>query len=174
MDGHKMRKGPRVRYPDGDGIESMPMKRAGIYQVLNTATGAGYVGSAMDVRFRCQMHRGSIHRGSHDNRLIRRDAREHGPGVFRFKLLEIVEDIQLLRFKESEWIRWMQADGPGASYNLMIGQSMLLESRYLIAERVLLENRSFCLLPGVSRNDPVSDEFLKTWSPNYLLDRRGN
>ena len=92
MDGRKMRKGPRVRYPDGDGIESMPMKRAGIYQVLNTATGAGYVGSAMDVRFRCQMHRGSIHRGNHDNRLIRRDAREHGPGVFRFKVMEIVED----------------------------------------------------------------------------------
>ncbi|MCO5108842.1 MAG: GIY-YIG nuclease family protein [Burkholderiaceae bacterium] len=151
----------------------MPMRRAGIYQVINTVNGAGYVGSARDVRFRCQLHRSQLHRGNHSNRAIKRDIREFGPGVFRFRIIELVDELHLLRFKEAEWIRWMQADGPGADYNLKIGLKMQPESRYLIAERVLLEKGRFCLLPEVARDDPVSGEFLRTWSPNHKLGRDG-
>ena len=87
--------------------------------------------------------------------------------------MEIVEDLRELRFREAEWIKWMQADGPGARYNMMIGQRVLPEARYLIAERVLLASRNYFLLPGVSRDDPVSPEFLRHWSPNHLLRGRG-
>lgn len=164
MDGRRKPGTKRIRYPGGDGIETMPMRRAGIYQVLNTASGSGYVGSARDVRFRCQLHRSQLYRGNHSNRAIKRDVREFGPGVFQFRVIELVDEPHLLRFKEAEWVRWMQADGPGAHYNLMIGRKMQPESRYLIAERVLLEKGKFCLLPGISRDDPVSLELLRQWS----------
>lgn len=170
------RKGGKVerkRYPDGDGIESIPAKRSGVYQVINTVIGWGYIGSAKDVRLRCQNHRSLIHIGYHGNRLVQRDARIFGPAVFRFKVLELVDDLRLLGAREAHWIQSLQAEGPGARYNLEVGLRRLPESRYLITERVLLENRNFCLLPGVKKDDPVSEEFLKSWSPNYLLNRRG-
>lgn len=173
MKQRKRVKSARKLYPDGDGIESIPIRRAGVYQVLNTVTGAGYIGSAVDVRVRCQMHRSQLHQGDHHNRRVQRDAKIYGPGAFRFKVVEFVEELRELASKEAQWIRWLQSQGPGASYNLEIGVKMLPESRYLIAERVLLEHRNFCLLPGVSRGDPVSEEFLSTWTPNSRLRRRG-
>lgn len=98
----------------GGGLGSMSMGEPGVCQVLNPNASIDRVGSARGIRIRCQQHRSRIHRDGHRNWATARGVQGFGLGVFRLSARGLAEAPLPLRCKESEWVRWLQANGPGA------------------------------------------------------------
>src|SRR5689334_6310721 len=64
---------------------------AGIYSIVNTATGKIYIGQTT-ARFvsRWRTHRDNLNRGVHANRQLQADWNYYGSSVFEFRILERV------------------------------------------------------------------------------------
>ncbi len=102
----------------GCGLGSMAIKGAGVDKVLNPIANIDHVESASGIRLRCQQHRSRIHRDGHRNWATARGVQGFGLAVFRLRTRGLAEAPLPLRCKESEWVRWLQTNGPGADHDL--------------------------------------------------------
>jgi hypothetical protein len=83
-------------------IESFPHK-SGIYQIRCKQNGKIYVGSAVDLRRRWEVHRRALRDGVHHNDHLQQAWRLYGAANFAFEVLQFVAAAELLR-AEQEWI----------------------------------------------------------------------
>lgn len=90
---------------------------AGIYRITNTASGTVYVGQSVAIGRRMASHRQSLKRGRHDNEHLQRAWNKYGEHAFRFEVVEVVSDLELLTAREQHWIDAHDAAGRGG-YNL--------------------------------------------------------
>ena len=81
---------------------SMP-RSSGIYQILCHSNGKIYIGSAVDMRARCDHHRLDLRRGEHHNNYLQSAWDKYGEENFNCEVLEIVDESDLLR-AEQDWI----------------------------------------------------------------------
>lgn len=72
----------------------------GIYQVLNTANGKRYIGSAVNTRARWGLHKRQLNTGQHHSRYLQRAWDKHGEESFKFSLLFICTKHTLLFYEQ--------------------------------------------------------------------------
>jgi group I intron endonuclease len=91
---------------------------AGVYAIINTATGHRYIGSTKNFRVRSGSHRWSIATGNFFNKALCAAWAEYGPGVFQIELLEeTASDDDTLESAERHWIQHFAKDNRAALYN---------------------------------------------------------
>lgn len=106
----------RDSYVRVDEFEAMPTKGAAVYRTLNPVADTS-VGSARSARLGCDLSRVRGRRVAHGISPNLRDVQEFSPGALGLGVLTLVDVRHLLRFKEAEWVRWLQANGPGGNRN---------------------------------------------------------
>jgi len=78
------------------------MTKSGIYEILNTANGKRYVGSAVDLKRRKRDHWRELRRNCHYNRYLQRSWNKYGAGAFVFKVLHILYSENLIAIEQGE------------------------------------------------------------------------
>lgn len=77
---------------------------SGIYQIKHIPTGKIYVGSAVQIIRRWRQHVKSLEANSHHNIELQRAWNKHGSICFSFEVLEYVNEISDLLFREQHYI----------------------------------------------------------------------
>jgi len=89
----------------GDGVRYNSSKgqvvTSGVYIILNTANGKCYVGSSINVGARLQGHRKMLSKGCHENEHLQHSWDKYGPGVFKFKVVALCEEVELLEEEQT-------------------------------------------------------------------------
>lgn len=94
------------------------MKKSGIYQILNTINGKFYLGSAVNFKNRWSNHKWYFANKNHPNRYFQSAWNKYGADNFKFRILQLVEDISKLREIEQNWLDWTQCYERTIGYNL--------------------------------------------------------
>jgi group I intron endonuclease len=81
--------------------------KGGVYIVLNTKTGTMYVGSAKEFKNRWNKHTGGLLTKSHSNPILQRAWNKYKHDVFRWLVVEFVEEVKNLISREQAWLDWM-------------------------------------------------------------------
>lgn len=76
---------------------------SGVYQIRCTSSGKIYIGSAVDIRNRCELHRRNLRKGNHRNAHLQAVWNKYGEDNFEFTVLELAEPSELLRVEQA-WI----------------------------------------------------------------------
>lgn len=76
------------------------MKQSGIYEIVNTANGKKYVGSAIDLAGRKRLHLWNLNKGSHHSRHLQSAWNKHGEQAFEFKTLLLCSKDNLLMYEQ--------------------------------------------------------------------------
>ena len=70
--------------------DSTSTSQSGIYCIRCNANGKVYVGSAVNMARRWQIHRNSLNRGDHHSQHLNRAWVKYGPAMFEWSVLELV------------------------------------------------------------------------------------
>lgn len=152
--------------------ELFPAK-PGVYCIMNIVSRRCYIGSADNLRKRCGQHVRQIGRGFCDNMLLRLDVVKFGAHNFRvfpiavFDSLEEAKKYGGLERAEVRWTLHFKADNEWTGYNLKLGSCFTYASRFRDRERKLLRYKSYFLLKGVDLYDPINEQLLNTWEPEF-------
>jgi len=95
-------------------------KPAGVFQIKNTVTGRALLGSSLNLDGSLNRHRFMLGLGSHYNKAMQAEWKEHGAQAFRFEILAVVEVhddpafnlAAALEALEARWIGELQPFGP--------------------------------------------------------------
>lgn len=63
-----------------------------IYKILNVVTNKFYVGSAVDFKNRCRIHRHHLNKNTHHSHYLQNSWNKYGEQNFEFQILEIIDD----------------------------------------------------------------------------------
>lgn len=85
-------------------MEKSLYKTSGIYCIENLENGKRYIGSSVNVGRRMSKHRGELRRGKHHSRYLQNTYNKNGIEIFRFFLLEEVEEYSNLLKVEQEYL----------------------------------------------------------------------
>lgn len=80
------------------------MCESGIYQIVCSATGRRYVGSAQNVGLRFRAHISKLNRSAHHSPKLQNAWNKYGETAFSFMVLEHVSDRESLLKREQFWI----------------------------------------------------------------------
>jgi hypothetical protein len=95
--------------------------RPGVYSITNRVTGCVYIGATtLAITARWQRHRDQLTAARHHNSRLQADWDKYGPHVFRFAVIEVVEDTDRVFDRERYWQeRGYTTEG---RYNPPVGQ----------------------------------------------------
>jgi group I intron endonuclease len=116
------------------------MKYCGVYKIENAINGKVYIGSAVDLWNRLQLHRWYLLRNRHPSKHMQAAWNLYGPNVFWFGVIELVEDSRLLIEREQAAIERFGSNDPERGYNIRriarnnLGVKYSAESRARISE----------------------------------------
>jgi hypothetical protein len=116
-------------------IESIP-RESGVYQIRCKQNGKIYVGSAVDLRRRWDVHRRTLRDRVHHNDHLQHAWNTYGEENFEFEVLQFVNAAELLR-AEQEWIDRTDCTHRKIGYNI----SALASTQY---EKTPLAWHGFC------------------------------
>lgn len=86
-----------------------------VYEIVNLINNHRYIGSSLNgLEWRKKKHLNELRRNNHHNRHLQSAYNLYGENVFRFNVVEEVEDKSILAEKEQEWI-----DKSKPEYNVM-------------------------------------------------------
>lgn len=91
---------------------------SGIYSITHRASGRVYVGSAVNIQRRWQVHLNDLRRGDHRNSYLQNAFRKYGEAAFDFAVLEEVDDLARLIAREQAHIDQRQAASRKYGYNI--------------------------------------------------------
>jgi group I intron endonuclease len=91
--------------------------KSGIYGIENTVNKKIYIGSAVNLRRRFKDHRVHLKQGNHHSQKLQRAWNKYGKDVFKFSVVEPIEDINKLIEREQYWINFYNACGD-TGYNI--------------------------------------------------------
>jgi len=77
---------------------------SGIYAIINTVTSDMYVGSAVCMARRWNVHKHHLRRGTHHCTHLQNAYNKRGSDTFTFEIVEIVENVNDLIRREQFWI----------------------------------------------------------------------
>jgi group I intron endonuclease len=122
---------------------------SGIYAIVNTATGKGYVGSAVNLAKRWTRHKYLLRHGIHDNGHLQAAWIKYGERAFAFEIIKRCPLLDLIA-QEQEWIDYYWSNNGLYGYNLspiagspMLGRKHSVETRAKMhARKASLETRA--------------------------------
>ena len=91
---------------------------SGIYKITNIINGKIYIGSAVDLINRKKIHISKLNKGLHENEYLQRSWKKYGQENFIFKIIELVEDKNLLLQREQFWINNTNCCNRNIGYNI--------------------------------------------------------
>lgn len=77
---------------------------SGIYAIRHLSSGKMYIGSAVNIVWRWQLHRNSLNRGDHHSRYLQRAWDKYGSDAFVWEILEVVFRPVNLIYVEQEYL----------------------------------------------------------------------
>lgn len=86
--------------------------KSGIYEIVNTANGRRYIGSAANFEGRFAAHRTGLRKGTHHSRYLQQAWNKYGAGSFEFRRLLICARRDLLVYEQ------IAIDGLAPAYNI--------------------------------------------------------
>jgi len=89
---------------------------SGVYIILNVTNGKCYVGSSINVYARMESHRKCLVEGTHLNRHLQSSWDKYGPASFKFKVVALCEEMELLD-EEQTMIDVLRTVDPAKGYN---------------------------------------------------------
>lgn len=92
----------------------MNKNNSGIYKITNLVNQKIYIGSAVNVRKRLNLHRSSLNLNKHDNVYLQRAWNKYGLGNFKFEMIEECPIDKLIE-REQLYIDWFKPQ-----YNIRI------------------------------------------------------
>lgn len=91
--------------------------QSGIYAITNTVNGKKYIGSALNIRTRCNFHRSMLSLGKHHSQKLQRSWIKNGADVFEFSVVEYVHEKIHLVAREQFWIDHFKS-ATSSGYNM--------------------------------------------------------
>lgn len=99
-------------------MAEVDMNKSGIYQILNKIDGKFYIGSAVILRKRFDLHRFNLRRNKHHSPYLQHAWNKYGSDNFEFKILKIIDDKLQLKEIEQGWLDWTKCYEPNIGYNI--------------------------------------------------------
>lgn len=90
---------------------------SGIYKITNTVNGKFYIGSAVKLNRRWNVHKSQLRNGKHHSILLQRSWNKYGEDSFAFEVLEAVPPDKLMEV-EQKYIDCLQPCNPKVGYNV--------------------------------------------------------
>lgn len=113
----------------------MSKKISGIYQIKNLINGKVYVGSSVNIEYRFRCHKCRLNKNNHHSIYLQRTWNKYGEENFEFKIIELVDDENLLIEREQFWIDELSAVNPeGYNANPFAGRTGGIKGRKLSEE----------------------------------------
>lgn len=94
--------------------------KSAIYIIQCLINDKVYVGSAVNVYSRISTHKANLNLNKHSNKHLQSAYNLYGAENFEFKIVEVVEDKNLLLKKEENWILWLNASNREHGFNKRI------------------------------------------------------
>lgn len=91
----------------------------GVYIIRNIVTGKYYVGSSVNIENRWAGHIKSLESNSHNNQYLQNAWNKYGKDNFVFEILEIVDNRDLLRDRETYYLQSMKCTDKDVGYNMI-------------------------------------------------------
>lgn len=93
----------------------------GIYKITNTKNNKVYIGLSINLRSRIKYHKRQLEINLHYNKELQKDYNKHGKTYFNYEVIEKVKtedfNIEELREKEKEYIKFYKSNNPQYGYN---------------------------------------------------------
>lgn len=83
-------------------------RTAGVYRVMNSASGRSLVGASLDVPSALNRHRAQLRMGGHPKSQLQEDWNEQGPDAFVFEVLDTLEPSADLDFDPTDDLRTLE------------------------------------------------------------------
>jgi group I intron endonuclease len=136
---------------------------SGIY-VIRHAAGRCYVGSAVNILRRWDLHRSQLRRGKHHSLKMQRAWNKYGEGAFTFEVLENVEK-ELLIEREQHWIDALHACKRGfntlpaaGSFRGHTWSAQVVEKRRIALTGLKRSPEACARIGAAKRGVPISEE----------------
>ena len=97
---------------------------SGVYEIVNAVNNKRYIGSAVDIENRFNVHRWGLDNGLHHNRHLQRAWNKYGETHFMFRVIEIVPLPELIN-REQLWIDKLKPE-----YNIALKAGNTLGVKY--------------------------------------------
>lgn len=95
----------------------------GIYRITNKENGKVYIGSSVDIHLRWLQHKSQLKKNKHHSRHLQNAWNKYGEDNFRFDIVELIDDIDLLLSAEQKWINKTKSYDYHYGYNMSIDAS---------------------------------------------------
>lgn len=99
------------------------MDKSGIYSISHSG-GRAYIGSAVNIRKRWNVHKHKLRKGEHHSIKLQRAWNKYGEHDFSFHVVEVVEDIEQLIEREQFHIDRIKAYGEGFNMSPTAGNTL--------------------------------------------------
>lgn len=108
---------------------------SGVYRIVNSLNNKHYIGSAININTRWKNHIKELKNNKHHSIHLQRSWNKYGEDIFKFEVIEYIEDKTKLVEREQYWIDFYQSYKREYGYNLlpkagsMLGYKMPKEVR---------------------------------------------
>lgn len=126
-----------------------------IYKITNTTNGKFYIGSAINYEYRIKRHLNDLKNGTHHSSKLQRSYNKYGKESFKFEILEVIKDINLLIETEQ---KWLDKENPDFNMTLIAGLNSHLGIKRSQITKDKIRNR----LIGITRSQHTKDKISKS------------
>lgn len=90
----------------------------GIYQIVNTSNNKRYIGSSANIKNRWMKHKSTLSSNRHENSKLQRAWNKYGEAVFKFEVLQYVDNSSHLLAYEQVFLDYFKSYEKEAGYNI--------------------------------------------------------
>ena len=148
----------------------------GVYKILNTVNGKFYIGSSVDIEKRFKQHRTDLNKGIHNNTYLQNAWNKYGANNFEFIVVECVDDIKILRDRETYYIQKTQCTNHNIGYNLLADANIGLGVRASVEVREKISKACTGSKNGNYGRKHTDEElkrmYINRWGADYVKKPR--
>jgi group I intron endonuclease len=142
------------------------MAKIGIYAIRNKLNNKYYIGQSIDISRRIRDHKLDLRKNRHYNIHLQRSWNKYGKDAFEFKIIEVVNDADILDDKEIGYISFYNSFEGG--YNQSLGGAGLRGRIYTEEEKM-----DSCRVKAVIQFDGDGNMINKYYSATYASRMTG-
>ncbi len=118
-------------------------KKSGIYKIVNLIDGKMYIGSAVNLSKRWSEHQWKLSTNISPHLHLQNAWNKYGEDIFKFEVLEFIEDWTTLIEREQHWIDFYDAVNNGYNLCSVAGSSLGIKQSKETIQKVINSIRKF-------------------------------